>query len=424
MSNHDGDDDLDLLLSLNDDRILETPPESPSNSTGYDSEYELRTRKKKRVGEEEGDGDMSVFKDAVADCMDYDVNEARKVMGSNRGKGTGKGEGNVERLSGLRIRNQSVSSLELNNHFSDIRFVRLSAIKNLIRGDSIVGCWATVGVLTEKGSPKTSSNGKNYCIWKIGSLDEETVSVFLFGDAYQKCCNEPAGTVFGFFGASVRKDPVGTGFSLSVQNPSQILKIGTSVDYGVCRGKRKDGMACTMVINRRRGIYCTFHRSQASQKYSVKRTELKGGNLRTAFRDPFRTTNFVVFDPFADKTNSRMPKQPSVLMSVEGLKMALSNADRVTTLSNSQGIRMLSKITGTSDLSVAKKESLVQKHRNSKLAKRLLSSTKTDSSLDKTGKQAAPKRPKTEHLKISSERIEKDSSKMIELDFVSSDEEI
>lgn len=49
----------------------------------------------------------------------------------------------------------------------------------------------------------------------------------------------------------------GTGFSLSVYSPSQILKIGTSADYGVCNGKRKDGMSCTLVINKYvRGTPC------------------------------------------------------------------------------------------------------------------------------------------------------------------------
>lgn len=44
--------------------------------------------------------------------------------------------------------------------------------------------------------------------------------------------------------------PQGPGFSLSVYNAGQILKIGTSSDCGVCKGKRKDGMACTVAINK------------------------------------------------------------------------------------------------------------------------------------------------------------------------------
>lgn len=73
-------------------------------------------------------------------------------------------------------------------------------------GDTLSGCWVTVGVLTEKGSPKTSSTGKAYCIWKLSCLDENAVSVFLFGDAYKRNCKELAGTVFAVFNSTVRKD--------------------------------------------------------------------------------------------------------------------------------------------------------------------------------------------------------------------------
>lgn len=73
-------------------------------------------------------------------------------------------------------------------------------------GDTLRGCWATIGVLTEKGNPKTSSIGQSYSICKIGCLDENTVSLFLFGDAYQQNCKEQAGTVFALFSCAVRKD--------------------------------------------------------------------------------------------------------------------------------------------------------------------------------------------------------------------------
>ncbi|KAF3341563.1 protein MCM10 [Carex littledalei] len=60
-------------------------------------------------------------------------------------------------------RNSTLSPVEVGNHFADIRFVRLSAIKNI--GDSLSGCWATIGVLLVC----TSSSGKPYIICKIGS---------------------------------------------------------------------------------------------------------------------------------------------------------------------------------------------------------------------------------------------------------------
>ncbi|KAL6957923.1 hypothetical protein U1Q18_044472 [Sarracenia purpurea var. burkii] len=238
--------------------------------------------------------DMSVFRSAVQDCLDYEPENAKKAIKSNQLKKSNEAE--VEKYSGLRIRNQLVSQVELINRFSDIRFVRLPAIKNVLMGDTLSGCWATVGVLTEKGNPKLSSTGKNYCIWKIGCLDENTLSVFLFGDAYQKYSKEEAGTILALFNCGIRKDNLGSGFSLSVYSAGQILKVGTSSDYGVCKGKRKDGLPCTLVINK---------------------------NLRTAFRGPLKSEGVYVVDPLVDRTNLRKSKQPTKVLSVEGLKKAL-----------------------------------------------------------------------------------------------------
>ena len=42
----------------------------------------------------------------------------------------------------------------------------------------------------------------------------------------------------------------GKGFSLSVASVGQMLKMGVAADFGVCKGKRKDGVACAMAINK------------------------------------------------------------------------------------------------------------------------------------------------------------------------------
>ncbi|KAL3514994.1 hypothetical protein ACH5RR_021896 [Cinchona calisaya] len=403
MSKSNGEDDLDLLLSL-DDRVLETPPSSPS--PGYLSDDGVPKRR--------GQADMSVFRDAVQDCLDYDVEAAKKALNSNNSKkkNSNGDTSEVEKFSGLRIRNQVVSSVELSNRISDIRFIRLPAIKNLLKGDTLSGCWATIGVLTEKGNQRTSSTGKPFAIWKMGCLDENTVSIFLFGDAYQRICNEKAGTVFGLFNCSVRKDNSENGFCLSVYSACNILKIGTSLDYGVCKGKRKDGMACTLVINKRKGIYCAYHRQKTSEKYSVKRTELKGGNLRTAFRDPLKSEGIYFVNPSGDRINSSKSQAPLKLLSVDGLKKALSHAGKVTTNVYSQGIRFLTEVTATGNL--GPKEPLNSSN------KRLSTSVKKDLQREKSHKE-----PDAKRIKVGQVPGEKaNGEKMIELDFVSSDEEL
>ncbi|EXB39306.1 Protein MCM10-like protein [Morus notabilis] len=331
-------DDLDLLLSLQD-RVLETPPASPRYCSDDDDESPSRRRAEQ--------ADMSVFRDAVLDCLDYQPSAAEISAKSKRTKPTN--EPLVEKFSGLRIRNQLVTSAELGERLSDIRFVRLSAIKNLLVGDTLSGCWATVGVLTEKGIPRTSSTGKGYCIWKIACLDEATMSLFLFGDAYKKFCDEPAGTAFAFFDCRVRKDSMGPGFSLSLFSPKQVLKIGTSVDYGICNGKRKDGVVCTAVINK---------------------------NLRTAFRNRRMSEGIYMVDPLADKKHLKNSKQPVKLLSVEGLKKALRKS----------------------------------------------SSLNKDSSEVIRNQQLNTKRNKTEKEQTLADKTKQGTGKMIELDYVSSDE--
>ncbi|RAL48447.1 unnamed protein product [Cuscuta campestris] len=409
MSNHE---DLDLLLSLQD-RVLETPPASPSShSPGYLSDDGSPARV--------GQTDMSVFRGAVQDCMDYDAQTAKKKLKSRPKVSMASGDPGVERFSGLRIRDQLVSPVELSNRLSDIRFVRLPAIKNVLTGDSLSGCWATIGVLTEIGQPRTSSTGKPYGIWKMGCLDEKTVSVFLFGDAYKRNNKEKAGSVFALFNCGVRKDNSENGFCLSVYSVNNILKMGTSADYGICKGKRKDGVACTQLINKRKGMYCSYHRQKTLEKYTVTRNEIQGGNLRTAFRGDLKSEGIYVVNPLADVTNSTKIKAPVKLFSTEQLKKALSNAGKVTTNTYSQGIRFLNKIAEQSKSSIAKNQLS-----SSKPGERLAANKRKNPSEVGAGQEVQKKRIKSDegrNSRVKEEQVKQ--TKMIEIEIFSSDDEL
>ncbi|KAL5205953.1 hypothetical protein ABZP36_034162 [Zizania latifolia] len=229
-----------------------------------------------------GGTDMSVFRDAVKDYLEATPSAAASLP--KRSKPPKSTETLVDSYSGLRIRNLTASPTEITNRLADIRFVRISAIKNLAGGDSFSGCWATARVVLDKGAPRVSAQGKEYSIWKMGALDDSEVSVFLFGDAHA----HNSGAVFALFNGNVRMDngvpffngisfftlqndsfqsdaelhvSQGRGFSVSVASVGQMMKIGMSADFGICKGKRKDGMSCTMGINKRKGSYCKFHLS-------------------------------------------------------------------------------------------------------------------------------------------------------------------
>ncbi|CAA0368123.1 putative minichromosome maintenance protein [Arabidopsis thaliana] len=391
-------EDLELLLSL-DDRVLETPPGSPSAAPGYLTDDESPKRR--------GHSDLSDFRSVVQDCIDYNP---KPIAKNTKPKGSNNSNTNdIEKFSGLRIRNQLLSPAEISDLFSDIRFVRLPTIKNLLMGDKLSGCWATMGVITEKGQPKTSSIGQAYGIWKIGSLNENNVSLFLFGDAYKKNQTEKAGTVFGLFNCSLRKDNGGREFSLSVNSAKQMVRLGVSADYGVCTAKRKDGTTCTSVVNKRQGAFCKIHKLNASDKFATMRTELKGGNLRTAFRD-LKSQGIYTVEPPADRSGNKKTTQPVRVLSVEGLRKALSGADKVTPNVHSQGIRFLNEMARQkASKNVNKKSEAVNK-----------STEKRKASTKETQVNGEPKRKKTEHRK---ETPEISTGKMMLLDFCSSDEE-
>ncbi|KAA0045735.1 protein MCM10-like protein isoform X2 [Cucumis melo var. makuwa] len=111
------EDDLDLLLSLQD-KVVETPPGTPPHTSDLLSDDESPRRA--------GPADMSIFRNAVKDCLDYDHIRTEKNAKTNRSKASN--DISIEKFSGLRMRNQVVAPAELHDRFSDIRFVRLSTI--------------------------------------------------------------------------------------------------------------------------------------------------------------------------------------------------------------------------------------------------------------------------------------------------------
>ncbi|XP_076894960.1 uncharacterized protein LOC143547414 [Bidens hawaiensis] len=369
-------------------------------NTGYLSDDGSGSRQR-------GKADMSVFKTAVEDCLHYEPETSNKNLKSNRARSSSDVE--VEKFSGLRIQNQLVSKTELSDRFADIRFVRLTAIKNLLSGDTLSGCWATVGVLCNPGEKRISSTGKPYTIWEITCFNEKKVSVFLFGNAYQKNCKEVVGAVFAFFNCGVRNDPKSKeGFTLTVFNAPQVLKMGTSPDFGHCK-------SCTQFIDKRKGIYCSYHKKDASKKYTSKRVEFTGGNIKAAFnfKDKMQSEGvYMVENP----TNVSKPGQLKKILSVEGLRKALSNAGKVTTNAYSQGIRFLSEVAGKPSSSLNQPIKSFDKRKSPVVG--------SNPPEVKTSQQLNAKRVKIEKSQTSAAKVKEGTQKMHELEIIlSSDDE-
>lgn len=287
---------------------------------------------------------MAAFRDVVKNTLEK--TDSSTVVNINRPNPTVKSlpcnQVDVDQHSGLRIRERLVPSAILNSRFCDLKFVRLQAIKLAGMAANFKGEWATVGVLTEKGQPKLSAAGKNFAIWKLASLDGAVISVFVFGDAYSRNWKESAGAVFAVFSAKVRLDEKSKQPSLSIFNANQMLKIGSSADFAVCKGKRVGGAPCTMVVNRRlQGEFCQHHLGAAYQKIKTKRAEINGGNLATAFSGPgtkrAQTVKAIPKSPLKEVKYTRPIKQ----LNSADLRKVLSTAENVTSNVHSQGMRFL-----------------------------------------------------------------------------------
>ncbi|KAH9534621.1 hypothetical protein CY35_17G014400 [Sphagnum magellanicum] len=347
---------LDLLLSLqsedddaasNDVRDDEgprghhssSPPPPPCDDpTGYCSAEEDLSRPKTNVT-------MAAFRDFVKDSLKDSNHTAAPASFSCRSEPprlSSVFKPDFDQHSGLRIRDRLVAPDTLTSKFCDLHFVRLQGINRAGMRTNLQGSWATVGVLTEKGQPKLSAAGKNFMVWKLSSLDGALVSVFLFGGSYTEHWKESAGAVFAVFNAKVRLDERSKEMCLSVFKGDQMLKLGTSADYAVCKGKRKDGTSCTVVVNKKQqGEFCQYHLGTAYQKHRTHRAELNGGNLATAFSGPGTKRAQAVRPNVLSPTKETKFMRPLKHLTSPDLRKVLSNADSITSRSYSQGKRFL-----------------------------------------------------------------------------------
>ncbi|GAQ88020.1 hypothetical protein KFL_003940110 [Klebsormidium nitens] len=195
----------------------------------------------------------------------------------------GKGD-NVEPHSGLKIKNPLLPSIVVKERFAGSRFLRLSKISSAFQGGTPASPWATAAVLSEKMTPRESASGRKYGLWKVTDLAGFTCSLFLFGDAFEAHWKESEGSVVGLLNAKYKEEKGGARssapFCLSAENGQQVFKLGTSADLGLCRGTRKDGMPCTMPINKSEGEYCQYHAAGAYQKLQkLQKAQEKGHRM-------------------------------------------------------------------------------------------------------------------------------------------------
>ncbi|CAK9264739.1 unnamed protein product [Sphagnum jensenii] len=399
---------LDLLLSLqSEDDDATSNDVCDGKGPQYCSAEEDLSRPKTNVT-------MAAFRDFVKDSLKDSNHTAAPASFNCRSEPprlSSVFKPDFDQHSGLRIRDRLVAPDTLTSRFCDLHFVRLQGINRAGMRTNLQGSWATVGVLTEKGQPKLSAAGKNFMVWKLSSLDGALVSVFLFGGSYTEHWKESAGAVFAVFNAKVRLDERSKEMCLSVFKGDQMLKLGTSADYAVCKGKRKDGTSCTVVVNKKQqGEFCQYHLGTAYQKHRTHRAELNGGNLATAFSGPGTKRAQAVRPNVLSPTKETKFMRPLKHLTSPDLRKVLSNADSITSRSYSQGKRFLETLSQHTfekeqNLKCMEKKSMLKNTESRKKARIPLA--------EKVGNIVPPTRDGVQQVPSGSQKV---NSQVMELD--------
>lgn len=205
---------------------------------------------------------------------------------SNKRKGTlpldeHDGSGVRDPYSGIRIIRPLVSSAVMETRMSGRKMVKMSMVGHFAQQKNVDVDWVTIGVLVNKSPPKTSKNGKPFSIWKLTDLHdcENLVAIFLFGEVHEKHWKTSIGSVVGFLNPSVmpNRDTYSgrAEVCLSIDHPGKVMLMGTSKDFGTCRGKTRDGQSCNNVVNLATCPFCVYHVKAEYRKMSSKRTDLQ-----------------------------------------------------------------------------------------------------------------------------------------------------
>ncbi|CAB1115167.1 unnamed protein product [Ectocarpus sp. CCAP 1310/34] len=178
----------------------------------------------------------------------------------------------TEAFSGLRVRNRLLSAEDMRVRMRGRKVHRLDSLRTVppraLESQDPADAWAAVGVLVSKSPRRQAANGGSFSVWTLSDLSrrENEVSLFLFQEALGSHWTVCEGTLIAVVGAKVLPDKGGDGgnapqrLAFSVDSPWQVNRIGMSMDYGLCKGKRKDGKPCTMPVNKTEGGgFCEFH---------------------------------------------------------------------------------------------------------------------------------------------------------------------
>lgn len=111
----------------------------------------------------------------------------------------------IDPVFGLRIVNPLISSVVLKERMIGRDPVQFNQLSRYIQMGKSNNDWVLAGVIANKSAVRTSQKGNQFLIWTLTDLkdDIKTVSLFLFGSAYQQLWKTQVGLVIGILNPNV-----------------------------------------------------------------------------------------------------------------------------------------------------------------------------------------------------------------------------
>eukprot|EP00466_Bigelowiella_natans_P010287 jgi/Bigna1/86622/estExt_fgenesh1_pg.C_120088 len=192
----------------------------------------------------------------------------------------------TEEFSGVRVKNRVVGSADLRGRLSNVKVVKVGAAVSYASSHPNAD-FAVIGIVANKSDARETKRGDKFAIWRLTDFSRE-ITVFLFGDAFKRWWDVRLGSLV-CLGKPALKDS-STNYStpaFSVQYEAQLLKIGVAMDFGFCRGYRKDSMErCKHYINTRSRQFCDVHIRKEYTRKMGRRMELNHQSQRRVWKKP------------------------------------------------------------------------------------------------------------------------------------------
>ncbi|PAV80577.1 hypothetical protein WR25_19119 [Diploscapter pachys] len=189
---------------------------------------------------------------------------------------------------GINLKNPKISRAVFDGYCAGVSKIRLSSLKST---NKELKDWITVGVIVDKSDVRKSANGKEYVIWKIHDLkdvQQNPVKVLMFGDCAKNHWKLPPGFVIALVCPQFadeqqtsqegkmpqtfkRNAPASNLVTLKLIKSNQVIELGVSANYAICKSFRQDGLRCSNFVNTSLSEVCIFHVTNEARRLAARR---------------------------------------------------------------------------------------------------------------------------------------------------------